>query len=1461
MNRSSSAHRAIVSLFFAAAIGATPPLLRAQDAPALGGTDSPAIFRSGFEARSTFDSAVVEPARDARMPADALPRIGLRLAHGTVDAQSWRLVVDDVDVTASSERDGQHVRFTPQTPLREGVHTVVATSGSASVSWTFVTASLPVLHGFTPVDVASGERRPQIGVAYSDVGAGIDAASVRLSLDGADVTSAATIDAVGARFEPAAALADGEHAAEIRVADRAGNLATTSWSFEIGEPPSIDISSPTAGLLRHDEPLRVEAMLRSPQGTLDLSTVRLRVGDDDVTSEAVVTASGASTAELSYDGDPLPIGEHVVHLEIRDAAGLLGWAAAQVGVDQAPQHAIELLDPPDGSEHLEDRVRVRVRVVSTQGPAIGVDIAGEPATDVEAMPAARVYSRVVDLVPGDNAMEAVARFADGVERRIALRLVRVPDLGVVLTSPLDWSTLGALQAVAGPVPGGATDLTGAVQRPVVVTGTTTYPVLEVRVNQQTAQLAADGRSFTFPNFFLHEGTNLLGVVATDVHQRIATTQATVYVDQTAPLLGVESPSPDATTSGTTVDVRGIVNDAVEGRYGVAPPRVTVVNPATGEQRHADAFNLGYLVRDVPLAVGANRLAITALDAHGNARTQELTVVRTSAGASRLVKLRGDDQRGSPQSGVGAPLVVQAIDAEGLPLRGREVRFDVVRGTGSIRLGSTPTPGAAPLRNLEATTDGDGLASVHLTLGRDARPGSDVVRATLEGTAEDVVFTASAEPGAAARIGVYGASGTQYVAKRSAPVEALMAQVLDAADNPTGGVPVEFRIDAGDAGFVASAPGDSVSEGGRVLHTASDRNGIAVARPIAGDSEGNVVVKAAAVVGAARIEGAVYQLAVLAHRNGDTAMAGVVLDHDGRPLQGVRLSIARTPLSVVTDAAGGFHFDAQVPAGKIDLFVDGRDLRFERGGAQFEYPALHFETAVVAGQVNQLPHPIFLPPVEISRAVMVGGDQDVLLTLPGVEGFEMRVRANSVTFPDGARVGPLVVNAVHADRLPMVPPILAARFAGVGWTIQPTGTRFDPPIEVRIPNTDGLAPGRTLPIVQWDHDLAVFVPMGHGTVTEDGTAIVSDAGSGITKAGWGGGGPPPPPDNTACGPAPTCTECEQASTNADGCAICIPRELRLSGAANMCLAPKCRLDAIEGSCIAAIGEAETYRAILPAEAPDDPPNDPDKITWTPGQHGTPGTGTGVQFSVTFGAPAAGSSYASSVSAVCSTDSAMQDDLDVDVAKSCATYAPIGFTSTPDSTLANGAGGDIGRAVHQWVIAKLRACVGDDQWQHRFDAIELKIDTDVDYGSRTIISSAQDPDLTAGNCRRVLRDLTPSDSEYGTLIAPYVDYVPDVVVQAHEAFHHSDYEAVVVQPLLAWMQQHSEQLPATQCKVENPYATVVAAWRAKRDALSAAFDAGDQHETRAYDLKENPMLEQLRNDIRARATAEQWHQDCR
>ena len=133
----------------------------------------------------------------------------------------------------------------------------------------------------------------------------------------------------------------------------------------------------------------------------------------------------------------------------------------------------------------------------------------------------------------------------------------------------------------------------------------------------------------------------------------------------------------------------------------------------------------------------------------------------------------------------------------------------------------------------------------------------------------------------------------------------------------------------------------------------------------------------------------------------------------------------------------------------------------------------------------------------------------------------------MTFPDGSRVGTLVVSPVTADKLPMAPPAGGAQFGVPAWTIQPAGTRFDPPIEVTLPNASSQPPGDNLPIVQWDHDLGQYTAMGRATVSEDGSVLVTDSGSGLTKAGWGGLCRYDP--DKCAKEAPKCKDCQKSVT--------------------------------------------------------------------------------------------------------------------------------------------------------------------------------------------------------------------------------------------------------------------------------------------------------------------------------------------
>ena len=87
----------------------------------------------------------------------------------------------------------------------------------------------------------------------------------------------------------------------------------------------------------------------------------------------------------------------------------------------------------------------------------------------------------------------------------------------------------------------------------------------------------------------------------------------------------------------------------------------------------------------------------------------------------------------------------------------------------------------------------------------------------------------------------------------------------------------------------------------------------------------------------------------------------------------------------------------------------------------------------------------------------------------------------------------------------------------------------------MPNMDGLAPRAKTEMYSFDHDLASFVAIGTGTVSDDGSVIASDPGVGVIKAGWHCGGNPNP--TGSAGTCPQCQACIGNSCQADPAQAC------------------------------------------------------------------------------------------------------------------------------------------------------------------------------------------------------------------------------------------------------------------------------------------------------------------------------------
>ncbi len=122
-----------------------------------------------------------------------------------------------------------------------------------------VDTTAPTFLGVSPANLANIETAsPTIQATYADAnGSGVDPKSVKITLDGTDVTAAATITAASASYE-ATGLAAGNHTIGFEIADMAGNTAKLDSAFTLRVATANIIRS-----VKHDAaaPLMTGAML------------------------------------------------------------------------------------------------------------------------------------------------------------------------------------------------------------------------------------------------------------------------------------------------------------------------------------------------------------------------------------------------------------------------------------------------------------------------------------------------------------------------------------------------------------------------------------------------------------------------------------------------------------------------------------------------------------------------------------------------------------------------------------------------------------------------------------------------------------------------------------------------------------------------------------------------------------------------------------------------------------------------------------------------------------------------------------------------------------------------------------------------------------------------------------------------------------------------------------------------
>lgn len=642
------------------------------------------------------------------------------------------------------------------------------------------------------------------------------------------------------------------------------------------------------------------------------------------------------------------------------------------------------------------------------------------------------------------------------------------------------------------------------QNTVQVSGSVSGPITSLMVGNAIASVTDEQFSATVD---LREGINKLtavGMYLTANGEKAITATTNVVLDTTAPEIILSSVSEGMVTTESQITVAGSLEDIRSNLSGLAESTVMV------NGFEVEVINRSFELGGFLLQPGLNAINVVATDAVGNSSLKKVTVNYLANAGQRVEEVQGNNQRSSAGMTLGEPLVVKLVDRNNVPIVGRAVTFQVVSGDGSV----TDLPRAG--RELTVISNDQGLAQVDFQLGRRAGAGLHQVKASSIGFPGQIIFCASAESLTPATISAARGNYQRSLAGSLLP-EPIVTKIVDGEANPVQGVDIVFKIEKGDSSLI-DQNGAEVDE----LIRSTDVDGNVVVDVKLGSSPEHLATNGhvirASLVGQSELNTSFAATSFISGLVEQTSITGMVLDNSNLPLPAVEVSISGesfATLRTTTDEQGQFVFN-QAPVGTVHLGFDASTTT-----AAGDFPTLAFELVTVSGRENTVGMPIYIPRLDTQGGKLAGGNQQVVIPLAGVDGAEVIIAPNSVTLPDGRDEGVIMFSQVQNDKTPMPAPDGVS--FDVAWTLQPSGTKFNPPARVSLPNTSGGVAGQEFDMVTFDHGLGEWVSMGPGVVSEDGSRVVSKIGFGIREAGWGGLCPPPDDTcNITCDDGDECT---------------------------------------------------------------------------------------------------------------------------------------------------------------------------------------------------------------------------------------------------------------------------------------------------------------------------------------------------
>jgi RHS repeat-associated protein len=546
---------------------------------------------------------------------------------------------------------------------------------------------------------------------------------------GAQTTGALAVkaDASGAFTVPDLPLFEGADTITVTSTSKSGSVTAAAVHL------TVDLTPPAVTILAGADPLeegkRYPSAIMVSVSATDASSIAstsLQIDGATVAAPFTVSASGGHTAvAVAADG---------AKNETRVTRTFF------VGGEGSAACALANFDPADGAVVTANSVTL----VGSSGGAASVTVNGVPASVANGM-----FRATVEL-PLEGANN-VAIACEGTNKTIVLQRVTAAP-SITIDTPAEMSPTAS--------------------ETITVTGTVSGAT-SVDVNGTPAVVSSN--TWTASNVRLAAGLNILAAHATSAAGRIAVATRRVVYLKNAPAISISSPAAGFVTGAAAVDITGT--------YANVDPLTIAISGGTlvPQQPYSDTTG-SFVLRNAPLATGAQTLTVTAHDALNRTVSAPVDVTRTAGAPSIVITAPADNSWLSTTAPVPVTGTFTAADGSRIDINSSAATLSGGAFSGSVTLaGSGVTPIAARL------TQPDNASAVATVLVNSLQSAPSV-RLTFP---------------AADAVGVD--AGVIVLVSFSAPMEKTSLQsafsLVNAAGAPVSG---QFRLDKDVLSFAPAA---------------------------------------------------------------------------------------------------------------------------------------------------------------------------------------------------------------------------------------------------------------------------------------------------------------------------------------------------------------------------------------------------------------------------------------------------------------------------------------------------------------------------------------------------------------------------------------------------------------------------------------------------------------------------------